>query len=234
MDNTAEAITWYTITRDIIIPLLGILTTITIGVVIAIILKRREEKTNKKQLLVDNFMDYFTTWTNNNIKDIQSATHEVFKEIFNNYGNYFEPHAHQQLFLEKIWTRMDKYSNEYSQAFIRDMYMPLFAIRFTFLIEKEKYVKEMMTLSNDVVRKYYSPEAKKNRVDSILDQVKRNTAILDIINKGNPADYDQALDLTEKLVEEIIQKQQFEICMPYNAKIVELIYKYIGFNFKSR
>lgn len=53
-----EPVTWYGITKDVVIPLLSLLTTIILGTIIAVLLKRKEEKAKIKTLLIDNYMLY--------------------------------------------------------------------------------------------------------------------------------------------------------------------------------
>lgn len=78
--KTTENIGWFEIFKDIVIPSLSIAATVTIGIVIAIALKKREEKSKIKQLLIDNYMDYLTARTKNVMYETEAMIYEVLNE----------------------------------------------------------------------------------------------------------------------------------------------------------
>lgn len=86
--KTTENIGWFEIFKDIVIPSLSIAATVTIGIVIAIALKKREEKSKIKQLLIDNYMDYLTARTKNVMYETEAMIYEVLNEILIKRSEY--------------------------------------------------------------------------------------------------------------------------------------------------
>jgi hypothetical protein len=229
MNNEIEPLTWYKITKDIIIPLLSILTTVTIGIIIAIILKRREEIKDKKKLLTESYMEYLTSYSESLVKGCHSIFYEIFKEILFNYENYLESKSNKHVIVDKIKIRMDKYLIEHTQMKLGPTNLILLILRMTLLLEKDKYVKEMFNLIGSNYAKYNSPEDRKGLVNSILDQIKNDSEIKKKMNSDELLDIEFGLDLIERLANDVHDKKHWETFSPITVKLSERIYKYLGF-----
>lgn len=90
MPDTPKNIGWYDITKDIIIPLLSVVTTIVVGTIIAYLLKNKEEKAKIKSLLIDNYMLYLNKKVQFFDHELTSFKYQVFKDIIINYKWLFQ------------------------------------------------------------------------------------------------------------------------------------------------
>ncbi len=63
MNYVTSSINTYNVIKEIIIPGLSVLSTMTIGIFIAIVLKRREENSKIKSLLIDSYLEYLNRRT---------------------------------------------------------------------------------------------------------------------------------------------------------------------------
>lgn len=58
MELVPEETTLYDITRDLVLPFLGIIATVVLGSVIANVLRQKDEKAKIKNLLIDHYMEH--------------------------------------------------------------------------------------------------------------------------------------------------------------------------------
>lgn len=81
---------------------MGVITTIVVGIIIAYLLKNKEEKAKIKTLLIDNYMLYLDKKMQFFEYELTSIKYQILKDMFINYGSYFERHANDHFATEKL------------------------------------------------------------------------------------------------------------------------------------
>lgn len=226
MSDTLQHIGWYEISKDIVIPLLGVVSTIVIGVVIAILLKRKEEKAKVKSLLIDNYMLYLNKKVNFFSRELDSFTYRVYKDIYINYNDFFEPHANSHFLKEKISTRRDDLKAKLNQNDKEASNWSPFTFRFAFLLGKKQYMKEAQRLEDNIVNNYLGDKPRNEFVDKIKKLIKEDAEIAEGVNSSNLNKMEDSLDRLEHLIAATYNDFQYKIFVPYDNKIADLIDQY--------
>jgi hypothetical protein len=226
MPDTPQHIGWYEISKDIVIPLLGVVSTIVIGVVIAVLLKRKEEKAKVKSLLIDNYMLYLNKKVNFFSHELDSFTYQVYKDIYINYNDFFEPHANSHFPKEKISKRRDDLKAKLRDNDQEASNWSPFTFRFAFLLGKTKYMKEAQRLEDNIINNYMSDRPRNEFVDKLKKLIKEDKQISDGVNSSNALKMEDSLDRLEHLIVTSYNDFQYKIFVPYDNKIADLIDQY--------
>lgn len=129
-----DLVNLYTMTKDIIIPFLGILSTVIIGVFITLALKNREEKSKIKQLLIDHYMSFLSVYSKNLQEESINLKLEIFNDIIINSDLYFKGNANHQHPFKLIKEKYDLLKNKESND---GNHWSFYTFRFTFLLGKK-------------------------------------------------------------------------------------------------
>ena len=226
MDNTKNPITWYEITKDIIIPILSIVATLIIGIIIALILKRREEKGKSKQLLVDTYMDYINRRINKYSYDCVAITYDMYIDIFINYADYFEDHANSHLATKLVKERREKYLKKVEEYNNTDINWSFYSIKFSLLIGREKYDKEAKVLEQKINQEINSEQSQMNFLLKLKKEIKENQMICENMNASNTNKIEYGLDMIEAFITKRYNAFQLNLFKPYDNKISDLINEY--------
>ncbi len=226
MPYTTTDITWYEITKDIIIPLLGVITTIVVGIIIAYLLKNKEEKAKIKTLLIDNYMLYLDKKMQFFEYEITSIKYQILKDMFINYGSYFERHANDHFATEKVGKLRDSLKLKLDNINQNDTNWSPFTYRFAFLLGKKNYDKHVQFLEDIVFKNYFSDKARNQFLEQLKTKIISNKEISDKMNALNTNKIVDGLDDIEYLITTTYNNYQFEIFNPFDTRIANLIDKY--------
>jgi hypothetical protein len=226
MPDVPKDITWYDITKDLVIPLLGVLTTIGVGTIIAYLLKNKEEKAKIKTLLIDNYMLYLNKKVAFFDNELTSFKYQILKDIFISYDSYFKSHANDHLAKEKVSKLRDKLKEKLEQKNQGDTNWSPFTYRFTFLLGKKKYFKHVQPLENAVLKDYISDKARSGFLANLKTQIMSDDVIVEEMNSSNTNKIVDALDRIEFMIAESYTQFQFKIFNPFDTKLADLIDEY--------
>lgn len=226
MPNIPKDLTWYDITKDIVIPFLGVITTIVVGTIIAYLLKNKEEKAKIKTLLIDNYMLYLDKKMQFFEHELMSFKYQIFKDIFINYEKYFEHHANDHLAKEKVAKFRDTLKEQLNNTNQNDTNWSPFTYRFAFLLGKKNYDKHVQSLEDSVVQNYISDKARSEFLELLKTKITNSKEVVDKMNSLNTNKIVDALDDIEYLISTTYTEYQFRIFNPFDTKIANLIDKY--------
>ncbi|MDO6854123.1 hypothetical protein Q4599_11080 [Cellulophaga lytica] len=226
MENTDNSITWYQITTDIIIPILSILSTLIIGIIIAIILKRREEKGKSKQHLVDTYMEYVNRRINKYLYDSTAFVYDMYNDIYDNYEDYFKAHSNSHLATNLVKERREKYLKQIEEFNIVDVNWTFYTIKFSLLIGQAKYNKEAKALEEKITQEINSEQSQMNFLLKLKKEIKENDRICENMNASNTNKIEYGLDMIEANVTKRYNQYQLSFFKPYDEKIANLVDEY--------
>ncbi len=226
MGDATTDLTLYDITKDIIIPLLGVITTIVLGTIIAYLLKSKEEKAKIKTLLIDNYMLYLDIKMHFFEHELTSFKYKIFKDMFINYENYFKPHANDHFAKEKVAKLRDTLKEKLETTAQNDTNWSPFTYRFAFLLGKRNYVKHIQSLEDNVFKNYINDKARIEFLGQLRTTIISNKVILAKMNSSNTNEIVDGLDDIEYLISQSYNDFQFKIFNPFDTKIANLIDKY--------
>ena len=226
MNSTENPITWYEIFKDIIIPILSIITTLIIGIIIAIILKRREEKGKSKQLLVDTYMEYINRRINRYSYDFDSNMYDMYNDIFINYVDYFEDHTNSNLATDSVKVRRERFLEKVEKYDNTDINWSFYAIKFSLLLGREKYNKEAKGLEKIINQKINSEQAIMDFLLQLKGEIKEDKRICNYTNASNKSKIEYGLDMIESHINKRYTNYQLSIFKPYDDKIADMISEY--------
>jgi uncharacterized membrane-anchored protein YhcB (DUF1043 family) len=226
MPDTSTNITWYEITKDIIIPLLGVITTIVVGIIIAYLLNNKEENAKIKNLLIDNYMSYLDKKTHFFEYELTSFKYQILKDIFINYGSYFEHHANEHFATEKVAKLRDSLKLKLNDINQNDTNWSPFTYRFAFLLGKKNYDKHVQPLENNVVQNYLSDKARNEFLEQLKIKITSSKEITDKMNSSNINKIVDGLDDIEYLISKTYNDYQFRLFNAFDTRIANLIDKY--------
>ncbi len=196
MENTAQVACSYEIWKDIVLPAANLAATVGIGVFIAVILKNKEHKAKKKELLIDSYMDYLGVWTKNYGEDMNSSTYQILKELKLSYALYFSTHPAQNLFNSLIEVRIAKLKKQIDEKHGTDHWSP-FTYKFAFLLGKKVYDKHLQKLEDKIAHNYTSSTGINNVKLDVLSEISIDPIILEDINSTDASKIENALDQVE-------------------------------------
>lgn len=226
MTNTENPITWYEITKDIIIPTLSIVATLIIGILIAIILKRREEKGKSKQLLIDTYMDYINRRINKYSFDCVAITYDLYIDLFINYSDYFDDHANSHLATNLVKQRRENYLKKVEEYNYTDINWSFYSIKFSLLIGRDKYNKEAKELELNINKAINSEQSNMNFLLKLKKEIRENDRICENMNALNTNKIEYGLDMIEACVTKKYNNYQLSLFKLYDDKIADLINEY--------
>ena len=225
LESNNEPIGWYQITKDIIIPLLGVISTLTIGIIIANLLRKKEEKSKIKTMLIDHYMNYLEARTSNVIFEINYSSYEILQGILLNRTSYLNsptwPLSHD-LILAKAAEYRTKSEESISQASDWTYY----TYRFTFLLGKKTYFKKALPLEKEIEKNLLGDNSRKAFNNSLLEEIKGNEELIKGLNSNKKYDVECAITEIERLIAIRYNTLQFKFFNPYNEKIADLINDY--------
>lgn len=226
MGQTNQNMDWYQLFKDIVIPGLGVVSTIIIGIVIAIILKRREEKSKIKALLIDNYMLYLNKRSKFTAYESYNYAYEIFKELFKNDNLYFENKSNWRNRQEQIQMIRDSYKEKIRSIDDESINWSPFTFIFCFLLGTKKYKKGAQTLENVIVENITNDKERNNFIVKTIDKIKKDSEIQQSMSSNNKLDLTHGVELIEKLIAKEHNRHQFMSFNPYDNKIADLIDKY--------
>ena len=222
IEKTTENIGWFEITKDIVIPSLSILATVTIGIIITIALKKREEKSKIKQLLIDNYMDYLAARTKDVIYETEAMCYEVLNEILIKRAEYLTS-SNWHITFDIIQKRAEESKAKSQEYENNESNWSYFTYRFTFLIGEEKYFKEALPLEKIIEQNMLQRDSRKKFKDKMMKKVSENQEILISLNTPDKFKIESGI---HQIIETIVydyNDYQFKSFNPYNLKIAKLI-----------
>lgn len=223
MNETAESITMYQIIKDIIIPGLGVIATIVIGVVLTIILKKREETAKIKSLLIDSYMEYLNRRTKFSEYESLHYIHELLKDIYINYSSYFEDHSNSHLPKKEIEKIIDLFKRKIDGINIDDTNWTVYTFKFCFLLGTKTYNKKAQGLENIIVSEIIEKNSRSNFLSNLKLKVKSDILIKDNINKLNIHCINSGIEMIINFVTYEYTNYQQRIFKPYDNLIADLI-----------
>lgn len=226
MENNNNPIGWYEITKDIIIPLLGVISTLVIGIIIALFVKNKERKAKIKDLLIDHYMDYLAVRTDSIEHDINTTIINILSEIKLESDTYFKGNANWHLPFQIIKERLQELRDKLKNFENVNTNWSIYTYRFAFLLGKKSYFKEALPLENNITAELVS-SAKLNSVKkNILVKIQKDSELMSELNSSDSDKINRALDKIFRIVVTDFNQYQFSFFNPYNTKLAELINKY--------
>jgi hypothetical protein len=220
--KTTEVIGWFEITKDIIIPIISIIATVIIGIVITIALKKREERTKIKQLLIDNYMEYLAARTRNVVYETEAACYEILNDILINYGIYLKENANWHIAYNIIQKRAEEIKIKVHQLEDNQSNWAYYTYRFTFLLG-EKLYKEALPLEKIIEENILARDSRKKFQTQIKNKIQQNNEILLNLNATDIFKINLAIHSIEEIIVYDYNDYQSKYFNPYNEKIVKLI-----------
>jgi hypothetical protein len=220
--KTTESVGWFEFTKDIIIPCVSIIATVFIGFIISFALKKREEKTKIKQLLIDNYMDYLTARTKDVVYETEAMIYEVLNEILIKRADYLVNSNWHFSFdiIQKAAEESKAKAKEYEN---NENNWSYFTYRFTFLIGEKKYFKDALPLEKIIETNMLQRDSRKIFKQSIIGEIKQNDEILNNLNTSDKFKIELGVHQIVEMIVYNYNDYQFKYFNPYNIKIAKLI-----------
>jgi hypothetical protein len=225
-DSNNETIGFYEILKDIIIPFLAVLSTLIIGIIIANLLRKKEEKSKIKGLLIDHYMEYLEARNLNIDFEIAFSTYEILNNILINHDSYLQKNTNSYISFNIISSKAEEYKLQAQQYHNKGSHWSLFTYRFAFLLGKKEYLKEAQPLEDNIVRNLLQENSRQTFNDTILTQIKSSEEILKGLNSNKTFTIELAIHTIELLIAKKFNDNQFTFFNPYNNKIADLINEY--------
>lgn len=226
MENTDNTAGWYEITKDIIIPLLGIISTLVIGIIIALIIKNKERKAKTKDILIDHYMDYLNVRTAAVEYEINDLIKKILLEIKLESDNYFKDNANWHLPIQIIKERLGELGERLKNLESINTNWSVYTYRFAFLLGKKSYFKDALPLEKNITSELISGLKLVSVRNNILDKIKKDSELMSELNSSNSVKIHGALNRIYRIVATDFNEYQFALFNPYNTKLAELINEY--------
>jgi hypothetical protein len=221
--TTTEVIGWFEYTKDLIIPSLSVIATVVIGIFITIALKKREEKSKIKQLLIDNYMDYLTARTKDVVYETEATCYEVLNDILINFNEYINNNANLNITFGVIKKRVEEIKIKVQELENHENNWSYFTYRFTFLLGEKKYFSEALPLEKIIEQNMLARDSRKKFKAKMINIIKQNDEIISNINTADIFKIELGI---HSIIETIVYEYndyQFKNFNPYNVKIAKLI-----------
>jgi hypothetical protein len=225
MPDTTK-ITLYQFTKDILIPFLGVLSTIVIGIVIAFLLKSKEERAKIKALLIDNYMSYLEKLVQFHGCENKTFRYQTCKELLLNYERYFNRPTDGQLGRTQLGRYQDRLKEELDNLKQEDANWSPYTYKFAFLLGKKRYFKYLLPLENKIEKEYLNDKVRIDFVRQLIDKILNDRNFKENMISNDADKINDALDNTEVLVARSHNDFQFKYFNPFNTKLAELINTY--------
>jgi hypothetical protein len=216
--------TFYDFMKDIGIPLLNFLATVTIGVIIASVLKRREEKAKIKSLLIDNYMQYLNRMLQFHKHESASFTLKILKGIYYNFSDFFEEEKIKNITNKAIEDSISAIVKEKNSVNSDDMNWSIYTYKFAFLLSKKKYWKELLPLENNITNKYLDYKSSREFLLKLKNEIITNPDVRNQMN--SELTIEEGLEEICSLISISYNNFQFKFFNPYSTKLAELIDRY--------
>jgi len=226
MQEIAPDVGIYEIIKDIIIPLLGVLSTIVIGVYIAIILKRKEEKTKVKSLLIDKYMEYLSKKNGFGENGLDTLKHKIFEHIYYNYSDHFGVNSNRHIPMELILQRRNNLKIKLQNLDQESINWSPLTFQFAFLLGKKRYMKDAQSFEDNIEKKIISEIPQEKLFEKLKDLIRNDKEVSKGINSLNTYEIENSLDKIEYLISVNYDNFQLSAFKPYENKIADLIDKY--------
>ena len=225
MANSAEVITTYQIIKEIIIPATGILTTMIIGIVIAVMLKRREEKAKIKSLLIDSYMEYLNKRGKFLEYESLHYIHDILTDIYSDYKNYFEDHANSHFPKEQILKTIEVFKRKLDTINMEETNWTVYTYRFCFLLSTKVYNKKAQGIENSIVSGIMQKESRMKFLSELKHEIKENVELRSKMNALNINTINSGIDTIVSSISSKYSNYQLKIFKPYDNLIADLIDK---------
>ena len=217
---------WYEIIKDIVIPLLGVCSTIVIGIVIAIVLKRKEEKAKIKSLLIDSYMQFLNVKQKFFEHQVQTFYYQILKDLDRNYDSYFARHANSHITKERIKKKLDTIDAKLEAYDPEDANWTPFTYRFAFLLGAKKYAEEVQILEDNILNSYFKEGATDEFSEKLKIKIKNHEKIKEAMSTSNQNKIDDAIEILYETVAKDYSEFQYRVFNPYANKVADLIDQY--------
>lgn len=216
---------FYEIAKDIIIPSASILATLIVGWYIASVLRNREEKSKRKQLLIDYYMDFLQSLKVNFSFEVAYFKYEIINDILINASQYFPIPDNWEHSFDTIKTEAERIKANAEEFQEESTNWSYFTYRFAFLLGKMAYTKNLQSLENKIVEKL-NAKSRKSSFNSIKETIKADVETISNLQSTDPFKVKLAIYSIETLVVDKYSSYQYSFFNPYNAKVAELIDEY--------
>lgn len=218
-----DPVTTYSFIKDIGIPVLNLIATIIIGIVIAVMLKRREEKAKIKSLLIDNYMEYLGKRVKFTEQETMIWFHNLLKDMAINYDAYFGRHSNQHFAEEEIQQRRDLFREKLDGSDAESANWSPYTYKFCFLLGTKTYRKKAQHFENVIVKAVLDNNERAKFQAKLKEKVIASELIQKNMNAVNLSQIEHGLDLIEALVFTEYNNYQLKIFQPYDNRIADLI-----------
>ncbi|RZL34839.1 MAG: hypothetical protein EOP00_30895 [Pedobacter sp.] len=225
MEDVQKQITWYEITKDIIIPFLGVISTIIIGVLIASVFRKRDEKIKTKQILIDTYMEYLNARSKNVAYEILVRTYEIYNDMQMNYGKYFNEHANTHHAKKLINEAIDDHITKID-SFDTNINWSFYTYKFSFLLGGKTYKKELQELETRIMNEFYSQKSITDFLIEAKKDIVGNPMIVENMNALDLTKINYALDMIESHISFKYNNFQFRLFNTYDKKLADLVNEY--------
>ncbi len=226
MENHKNPITWYEISKDIIIPAISAISTLVIGIIIALIIKKRDERGKTKETLIDTYMEYMNRRITKYSFETLVITHDLYLDMSINYGKYFTEHSNSHLARDLIKKRREKFQNKIEEFDYKDVNWTFYAYKFSFLLGRKKYNNEVKSLEKNISIQLNSEESKISFLVQLKDGIIENKMVSENMNASDIDKIEYGLNMIESYVTKKYNNHQFNLFMPYDNKIADLVKEY--------
>jgi hypothetical protein len=218
-----QPITIYGVFKDIIIPSLTLLSTIVIGTIIAISLKKREEKAKIKALLIDTYMEYLSKTMAFFNNEIDNFNVQVLKELTHNYENFFGLHANDQISKGLFKKRIDELRKKINQVKDDKTNWSFYTYRFAFLLGKKKYNEFAQPLETAIATAFAVDVARNSLSEQIIRGIKADKQLNKQINSMLEHEIEDGISTIELLTATTYNDWQRQLFEPYSNAVADLI-----------
>jgi hypothetical protein len=218
---------WFEITTKVIIPLLGIISTTTIGIVIAIMLKRREERGRIKNLLIDNYLSFASSMKSYYAYAPLICAYRIFKDITLNYASYLDPGRANGVQMDLLNRKKDELNAKREEMESDVFNWGLYTMKFGFLLGVRNLEKKLDQAGGSRLDADFDEASRTDFINHVKPLIRNNVQILDHMNSGDLIRIQQGIEFISDLVtKEYYNKFKFENLYRFNKVISEMIEKY--------
>ncbi len=212
----------FAIWKDIIIPTAGVVATLIVGIYIAIILKNREQKEQRKLLLIDTFWLFLEKKSNFTAYYIDSYVYNIFEMIDTSYSKFFNVDA-SEVVKDKIRARMKILNSRIETTKDQDMNCFHVTNKFGLLLGKEIYEKEAQVKLDKLGNDFKDKKVIDHFIKQLKDKITENEKLKTDINSGKEEAIDHAISSIEKIIEIEYLSFQQNMFLPYETVIEHLV-----------
>ena len=216
---------WYDIIKEIFIPSMGVISTIFIGTIIAVFLRRKEEKTKIKGLLIDNYMLYLNKKVLFIDYELANIKYQIFRDLIVKYDDYFNGYE-CPILQDKINNTFYEIDLELKGKSKEVVNWTHYTYIFCFLFGKKVYDKKVQPFEDIFVAKYFSDESRAQYFNEIKRNIISNKKLINNMKSHDTIMIESALNETLYLIGVSFSDHQRKIFNPYDNRIADLIDKY--------